>query len=110
MKDLIISGDSSLQQALDKLHECGDKSEINAICRNLNTRRGSIDLLENMDLDLAFLGHDDEDGGADDELFGVGVGRSSGSGDFDVRDDEGIGMDGRRRSSIDSQLGNFRGT
>jgi hypothetical protein len=103
MKDLIISGDVSLQNALDKLAERRDSSDLIAICKSLMHRRGSIDLLENMDLDLAFLGADGSD--KDDDFF------STVGGDFN--DDEGesgisINIDAIRhirRASIDSNSG-----
>lgn len=53
MKDLIISGDERLQTALDRF-ESGDPSELEVLMHSgVLTRRGSMDLLE--DLDLSFL-------------------------------------------------------
>jgi hypothetical protein len=104
MKDLIISGDLAVQQALDKLAHARDESDLQALCKTIGNRRGSIDLLENMDLDLAFLGHDDREGGVGDVFFGQST---------DFADEDGISMSMEairqmRRSSFDSNSG-FRG-
>jgi hypothetical protein len=107
IKDLIISGDAMLQNALDKFEQ-GDKNELNDLCRSLLARRGSIDLLENMDLDFAVLGGNEKDADGNisisfkDELFGM-------VNDF-AEDDEGSGITTEmanrlRRASIDSNLG-----
>ena len=53
IKDLIISGDAAFQTALEKF-EKGDKDSIVQYCKSLSARKGSVDLLENMDLDFAF--------------------------------------------------------
>jgi hypothetical protein len=88
----ISAGDQALQNALDKL----------AICKTLSNRRGSIDLLENMDLDLAFLGNDEKEDS--DGFFGHHT-------DFNDEDGISLSMDAirhLRKSSIDSNSG-FRG-
>mmetsp|Transcript_18929 Transcript_18929/g.31620 ORF Transcript_18929/g.31620 Transcript_18929/m.31620 type:complete len:542 (+) Transcript_18929:99-1724(+) len=56
LKDMIISGDSTLQGALEK-YEQGDPSELESIIKSgtLADRRSSIDLLDGLDLD--FLGN-----------------------------------------------------
>ena len=77
LKDLIISGDVVLQEALDK-YERGDQSDIAIICKSLVGRRHSIDLLENLDLDFTFLANESGNYGADD--LGVVGGGSSGIG------------------------------
>jgi hypothetical protein len=61
LKDLIISGDVQLQEALDK-YERGDQSELAVIVKSLAGRRHSIDLLESLDLDFAFLTNEGEYG------------------------------------------------
>eukprot|EP00605_Chrysophyceae_sp_TOSAG23-4_P001390 GSChrysophyteH1.ASY1.ANO1.1510.1 assembled CDS len=61
MKDLIISGDKGFQTVMDKLGADGDRSELHSHLKAQMKRRGSIDLLEHMDLDLAFLGNDGKD-------------------------------------------------
>ena len=53
MKDLIISGDVKFTAAMEK-YDKGDKEELTKLCRSLLSRKGTIDLLENMDLDFAF--------------------------------------------------------
>lgn len=64
LKDLIISGDAALQEALDK-YERGDQSELAIICKSLSGRRHSIDILENLDLDFTFLANNEMNFGSD---------------------------------------------
>lgn len=56
LKDMIISGDSTLQGALEK-YEQGDSSQLESLIKSgtLADRRSSIDLLDGLDLD--FLGN-----------------------------------------------------
>jgi len=98
----ISAGDQSLQNALDKLADRRDSTDLQAICKTLTNRRGSIDLLENMDLDLAFLGNEDKEDS--DGFFGNHT-------DFNDEDGISMSMDAirqLRKSSIDSNSG-FRG-
>ena len=53
LKDLIISGDTAFQIAFEKFEQ-GDKESITQFCKTLSARKGSVDLLESMDLDFAF--------------------------------------------------------
>ncbi|CAM9650043.1 unnamed protein product [Pylaiella littoralis] len=61
LKDLIISGDSELQAALD-LYDDGDASQLEALMENgLLDRRESFDLLDNLDFGIMELGMSDEE-------------------------------------------------
>ncbi|CBN77808.1 conserved unknown protein [Ectocarpus siliculosus] len=61
LKDLIISGDSQLQTALD-LYDNGDASQLEALMENgLLDRRESFDLLDNLDFGIMELGMSDEE-------------------------------------------------
>jgi hypothetical protein len=51
-KDLIISGDSAMQSALDKYEQSGDISDLQALIAKTHGRRQSIDILEGLDLDF----------------------------------------------------------
>ena len=53
IKELIISGDAAFQIAFEKF-EKGDNDAITQYCKTISARKGSVDLLENMDLDFAF--------------------------------------------------------
>ena len=53
IKDLIISGDTAFQMTLERFEQ-GDKESIIQFCKTLSARKGTVDLLENMDLDFAF--------------------------------------------------------
>ena len=53
IKDLIISGDAKFLAAMEK-YEKGDRSDLATLCRSLMARKGTVDLLENMDLDFVF--------------------------------------------------------
>lgn len=53
IKDLIISGDAKFMAAMEK-YEKGDRTELSILCRGLMSRKGTVDLLENMDLDFVF--------------------------------------------------------
>ena len=46
---MIISGDAALQMAFEKF-EKGDKDAMAQYCKAISARKGSVDLLENMDL------------------------------------------------------------
>jgi hypothetical protein len=109
IKDLIICGDTALMQALERLERNGgDKSEIKSILQ----RRGSIDLLENMDLDMtSFLGSPKEGGDRERSDTDVVGDYFASVGDFD--DTDGIVMSEAirqiRKASIDSNSGNMFG-
>ncbi|CAM9198067.1 unnamed protein product [Sphacelaria rigidula] len=61
LKDLIISGDSALQAALD-LYDRGDASQLEAMMeRGLLDRRDSLDLLQDLDFGIMDLGVSDSD-------------------------------------------------
>lgn len=67
-KDLIISGDTAVQSALEK-YEKGDVSELRALITQGNIRRQSIDLLEGLDLDFLHVRRNSMMGSFDGDLF-----------------------------------------
>ncbi len=73
LKDLIISGDAALREALE-LYQKGDPSAMEALMDSgaLNNRKGSLDLLDDLDfgfLNVGSLGTSPRDGG--DTHFGA---------------------------------------
>lgn len=91
IKDLIISGDAKFLAAMET-YEKGDRTELSKLCRSLISRKGTVDLLENMDLDFVF---EDKGGAEDVAVFASSVEFSS------TRSPPGIAA---RRPSIDHHV------